>query len=122
MALEFGLIEERVNGLIDEFKPIVEEAKKDKKKALILLFQNILHITSELIELVEDVKKEAKGEDKKKLVTDGVTYIYKRVNPDLPFLFEPLETYVENLILEKLVPGFIDFLVDKFNKKGIFTK
>ena len=75
---------------------------------------------TKLVEAVENVQG-ISGEQKKEVVVSSVKEIYKKVGPDIPYIPEPFETWMENLLLEKALSGFIDFIVSKYKEKGIFT-
>jgi len=87
---------------------------------LLFIFSFLFSAMSDLIELVEissDIVKAAK----KETVVSAIRYAYGQVNPDLPWIPEPFETKLENWILDSVIPTFINWLVDKFNEKGVFT-
>ena len=46
--------------------------------------------------------------------------IYKKVNPDIPLIPEPFETLIEDIMLDRALDVFIDFIVRKYEDKGIF--
>jgi len=75
---------------------------------------------TKLVEAVENVQG-ISGEQKKEVVVSSVKEIYKKVGPDIPYIPEPFETWMENLLLEKALSEFIDFIVSKYKEKGIFT-
>lgn len=74
---------------------------------------------AKLVEAVEDVQG-ISGPQKKEIVMSTVKEIYKKVNPDIPFIPEPFETWMENLLLDRALSEFIDFIVGKYKEKGIF--
>lgn len=58
--------------------------------------------------LWEKVEPKVSGEmDRKEFVSRVIKYVYRKHDPDIPFLVEPFETMVENMILGA-VPGLID--------------
>jgi hypothetical protein len=114
----------------------VEEIKKEIKgdiDELVKRFENykeggfqvteILKFTFEagtkLVEAVENVEG-ISGEQKKEVVISTVKEIYKKVGPDIPYIPEPFETWMEDLLLDKALNEFIDFIVSKYKEKGIF--
>ena len=72
-----------------------------------------------LIEAVENVQG-ISGEQKKEVVVSTAKEIYEKVNPDIPVIPEPFETWMEDLLLDKALSEFVDFIVDKYREKGIF--
>jgi hypothetical protein len=74
---------------------------------------------TKLVEAVENVQG-ISGEQKKEVVISTVKEIYKKVGPDIPYLPEPFETWMEDLLLDKALSEFIDFIVAKYKEKGIF--
>ena len=114
----------------------VEDVKKEIKEdidALVRSFEKykeggfqvteILKFTFEagtkLVESVENVQG-ISGEQKKEVVISTVKEVYKKVGPDIPYIPEPFETWMEDLLLEKALKEFIDFIVGKYKEKGIF--
>jgi hypothetical protein len=114
----------------------VEDIKKEIKEdidALVRSFEQykeggfqvteILKFTFEagtkLVESVENVQG-ISGEQKKEVVISTVKEVYKKVGPDIPYIPEPFETWMEDLLLEKALKEFIDFIVGKYKEKGIF--
>jgi hypothetical protein len=114
----------------------VDEIKKDMKKdidELVKKFQRYgeggFQVTeiakfsfeagTKLVEAVENIQG-VPGPQKKEVVISSVKDIYKRVGPDIPVIPEPFETWMEDLLLEKALGEFIDFVVDKYKEKGIF--
>ena len=75
---------------------------------------------AQLVEAVEGVKG-ISGEQKKTVVVSTVKDIYKKVNPDIPYIPEPFETMVEDIVIDRALSAFIDFIVDKYKSKGIFN-
>lgn len=52
------------------------------------------------------------GDEKKDFVVEVIRKAYREVNPDVPWIPEPFETWVENYILDNLVPSVIELIVD----------
>jgi hypothetical protein len=74
---------------------------------------------TKLIEAVENVQG-ISGPQKKEVVMSTVKDIYRKVNPDIPLIPEPFETMIEDIILDRVLNSFIDFMVSKYKEKGIF--
>lgn len=72
-----------------------------------------------LVEAVEKVQG-ITGKQKKQVVMSTVKEIYKKVNPDIPLIPEPFETMIEDIMLDKALDAFIDFMVSNYKNKGIF--
>ena len=60
------------------------------------------------------------GPQKKEAFISIMKEIYKKVNPDILYIPETFETMLENIMLDKALDAFIDFIVGKYNEKGIF--
>lgn len=54
------------------------------------------------------------GAEKKQLVMSAVRDIYKRVSPDIPLIPEPFETWLEDLLLDKVLDVFVEFQARKY--------
>jgi len=113
---------EEAKDLIESLRVSAKESFSDGvsfKKAVRFVYESV----SELIEFAEDATKEIKGlgSEKKKFVVETVRKLYKDINADIPWIPEPLESFIENLILENIVPPAIDWLVSKYNKYGVFN-
>jgi hypothetical protein len=77
-------------------------------------------VGSKLVEAVEGVQG-ISGPQKKAVVMSAVKDIYKQVNPDIPWVPEPFETMVEDIMIDKALSAFVDFIVDKYKDKGLFN-
>ena len=51
------------------------------------------------------------GDEKKAFVIEVIGKAYREVDPNLPWIPEPFETWIENYVLGNLVPAAIDLLV-----------
>lgn len=58
------------------------------------------------------------GDEKKDFVLEVIRQAYRKVDPDIPWLPGFVETPLENLLLDTLVPAALEFLID-FTKKGV---
>lgn len=58
------------------------------------------------------------GGEKKAFVVDVIRQAYRKVNPDIPWLPGFIETPIENLLLDTLVPAVIEFLIG-ISKDGL---
>lgn len=79
----------------------------------------VFTVGAKLVEAVEDVG-DATGEVKKQVVKSAVKEIYAKYNPDIPWIVEPFETMLETMMLDKALDSFVDFIVAKYNEKGVF--
>jgi hypothetical protein len=77
-------------------------------------------VGSRLMEVVEGVQG-ISGAQKKEAVMSAVKDIYKKVNPDIPWIPEPFETLLEDIMIDKALGAFVDFLVAKYKDKGFFN-
>jgi hypothetical protein len=77
-------------------------------------------VGSRLVEAVEGVQG-VSGPQKKEVVLSTVKDIYKKVNPDIPLIPEPFETMMEDVMMDKALSAFVDFIVDKYKDKGLFN-
>jgi hypothetical protein len=77
-------------------------------------------VGSRLVEIVEGVQG-ISGPQKKEAVMSAVKDIYKKVNPDIPWIPEPFETLLEDIMIDKALGAFVDFLVEKYKDKGFFN-
>jgi len=63
-----------------------------------------------LIDAVETIQG-ISGEQKKEVVVSAIKDIYAEVSPDIPLIPEPFETWLEDFLLDRVLPAFIDFQV-----------
>lgn len=52
------------------------------------------------------------GEEKRRFVVEVVTDIYREHDPNIPWIPEPFETMLEQLVLDNVVPALVDMLVE----------
>jgi hypothetical protein len=78
-----------------------------------------LSATEALVQAVEPMT-DMDGPAKARFVTDSIAALYHKVNPNLPWIPEPFETWLEQLMLRYLVPGAIDLIVQYFHRSGQF--
>ena len=85
-------------------------------------FSLLMSLIDELSNLVETAQTamELDGEGKKAFVCECVTLSYLEIDPNLPFIPEPLETIIEKWTFKHVVPAVIDWLVDRKNTQGEF--
>ena len=60
------------------------------------------------------------GEQKKEVAVYIVKGIYKQVNPNIPLIPEPFESWMEDLLLDQALNEFVDFMIDTFKEKRVF--
>ena len=70
-----------------------------------------------LIEAVDGIQ-DVPGEQKKEVVVSSIKEIYTDISPDLPIIPEPFETWLEDFLLDKVLPMFIDFQVKQAKEKA----
>lgn len=118
MAKTAEEIKKEIKGDIDE---LVKSFEKHKEGGFQLteIVKFSFEAGTRLVEAVENVQG-ISGEQKKEVVISSVKEIYKKVNPDIPYIPEPFETWMEDLLLDKALDQFVDFIVGKYKEKGIF--
>jgi hypothetical protein len=77
-------------------------------------------VGAKLVEAVEGVQG-ISGAQKKEVVMSAVKDIYKKVNPNIPWIPEPFETMLEDIMMDKALGAFVDFIVSKYKDKGFFA-
>lgn len=111
----------KFNAIRKEVMDVVEKYKAaGKPKGFMEVFKFLFGVTGDLVEIAE-VSAELVKTDKKETVIAAVQYAYTQLDPDLPWIPEPFETKIETWFLEHAVPAFIDWIVDRYNAKGIFS-
>ena len=118
MAKTVEEIKEEIKDDIDELVKSFEKYKEGGFQVTEIL-KFTFEAGTKLVESVENVQG-ISGEQKKEVVVSSVKEIYKQVNPDIPYIPEPFETWMENLLLDRALNEFIDFIVGKYKEKGIF--
>lgn len=51
--------------------------------------------------------------EKRRLILSSLRRIYKRTNPDIPLMPEPIETFVESLLLQTALPAAYSWVVKR---------
>lgn len=115
MANDFDPIKKEVLDILAKYKAF------GQPKTFPAVFGFLFSATSDMVELVEKSSALVTG-GKKETVVAAVKFLYTELNPDLPWIPEPFEMSVENWLLDSAVPVFIDWIVSKYNEKGIFKK
>lgn len=118
MAKTAEEIKKEIKKDIDELVASFEKHKEGGFQ-LTEIAQFTFEAGTKLVEAVENVQG-ISGEQKKEVVISTVKEIYQRVNPDIPLIPEPFETLIEDVMLDKALDVFIDFIVSKYEDKGIF--
>lgn len=112
-------IKEEIKKDIEE---VVESFKEYQKDGFNLgeIAKFVFEAGTKLMEAVESVE-DITGAQKKEVVKSAIKDVYKKVDPDIPWIPEPFETMLENILLDKALDAFIDVIVDKFHEKGVFA-
>lgn len=118
MAKTVEEIRKEIKKDIDELVASFEKHKEGGFQ-LTEIAQFTFEAGAKLVEAVENVQG-ISGEQKKEVVISTVKEIYQKVNPDIPLIPEPFETLIEDVMLDKALDVFIDFIVSKYEDKGIF--
>ncbi len=114
-------INQKIEELISKYQGIYLEYQKNKHDySAIKIVRFLLNITSDVIESIEELYREYSGEEKKKAVCSIIKQIYKKIDPDIPGIPGIIESYIENIILDTLVPAAIDYIVGQFNRLSLF--
>jgi len=79
-------------------------------------FDDIINAVKTAAEIAETIT-ELDGPQKKQFVVDVIRQAYKEVNPNIPWVPEPIETWVEDYVLKNLVPSVIELIIDVTKKK-----
>ena len=108
--LELREIENELYVLSEQVKAIVTDFSVSK---LIGILPDLIIDAAALYEKVEP--KLATGTDRKDFITKVIRYAYRKNDPDLPFVPEPFETIIEEMILNA-VPVLLDKLEAKFDE------
>jgi hypothetical protein len=108
-------IHKDIDALVDSFL-----RKKDEGFQITEIASFAFEAGAQLVEAVEGVEGISGGQ-KKAVVVSTVKDIYRKVNPDIPYIPEPFETMLEDIMIDKALSAFIDFIVDKYKSKGIFN-
>jgi len=110
---------EKFDAIKNEVEDMIKKWAEIKPEGIKGFFEFLYAITSDLIELVE-VSTEVVKTNKKETVVAAFKYAYDQINPDIPWVPEFLETKIEAWLFDAALPTFIDWLVSKYNEKGIF--
>ena len=110
-------IKEEIQEDVDELLKKFDKYKKDGFK-LIEIVKFSFDAGVILVEAVENVQG-ITGKQKKEVVVSTVQEVYKKVNPDIPLIPEPFETWMENPLLDRVLDIFIDFIIKKYKEKKI---
>lgn len=112
-------VKKEIQGDIDRLTERFKEYQKDGFQ-LSEIAKFTFEAGTALVEAVENIKG-IPGEEKKKIVKSAVKDIYKKHDPDIPWVPEPFETMLEDILLDKALDAFIDFIVAKYKEKKIFN-
>lgn len=108
MSIGYDLIKFDVEKLCSDYR-------MNKPKNLSEAIKFIINSTTILVEIVETSIGIVK-ENKKQTVLSAMSYLNNQINiPWVPRI-------IQNWIFNSLIPIFIDFIVAKYNEKGVFKK
>ena len=114
--LEVREIENELYAISEQVKVIVEDFSVAK---LIGILPDLIIDAAALYDKV--LPKLATGTDRKEFITNVVRYAYRKNDPDLPFIPEPLETILEDMIIAA-VPLLLDRLEAKYEEIIIMVR
>lgn len=72
---------------------------------------DILKATRVAMEIAETTVGLA-ADERKAFVVDVIRQAYKKVDPNIPWVPEPIETWVEDFVLGNLIPAAIELVID----------
>ncbi|MDH5543398.1 MAG: hypothetical protein OEY64_10605 [Nitrospinota bacterium] len=118
-----GTVEEINDSIKDDIDKVTELFKEYQKDGFSL--NEIAKFTFEagtiLVEAVEEIDG-ITGKQKKEAVKNAVVKAYKTVDPNIPWIPEPFETLLEDMLLDKTLDAFIDSIVKNYREKGVFQR
>ena len=116
------MTDERVEAALDEIQGHVDELVVQYEQfreggfRVHEIIQFALQAGSRLVDVVQDLEG-LSGPQKKQTVMIAVKDIYGQVNPDVPLIPEPFETWLEDFVLDKVLGVFIDYFVRSKKEK-----
>jgi len=102
--------EEKANEIVAEIENLIKGFKDTKK------FDFKVHVSKPVqtvgtvlraLEVTEENRDQAE-----EVISDLIKDLYLVHNPDIPWVPEPVETWVENIILKNAVPALVDMVFD----------
>lgn len=96
--------------------PVTPEQVQDAIKQVVECFEDGFHFSDVLtaVKVAAEIAEtfvDMTGEEKKTFAVDVISQAYRRVDPNIPWIPEPVETWIENYVLKNLVPAAIQLLV-----------
>jgi len=73
-------------------------------------FGDILRAVRVAMEIAESIVG-MPGPERKGFVVEVIRQAYRKVEPNIPWCPEPIETWIENYVLDNLVPAAIELLI-----------
>ena len=119
-ALSTGELQEQIAKLKEEIKDVIQAYVDKKPQTTTEVFLFLFEVAGELIEVVEAAQDITKGSDKEQIVCELLKYVYDEVNPNIPWVPEPIESKLEDWLFTHAIPAFIRYLVAKYNSLGHF--
>lgn len=108
--VEVREFENTVNKLADQVRVL---AKNFSLSSLIAILPGIVMDVTALWEKLSP--RISDKIERKEFITKVVRYVYRKNDPDLPFIPEPFETMIENMIIDA-IPGMVDNLEAKLSE------
>lgn len=119
--------------MFDKLKDVMEKLVKNgnlvlpaiqaggKRAAYFGVVKLILEMTITLMNEAETTSPESgTGPIRKEAVMKAIREVYERIDPNLPWIPEPLESWVEKWLLDYVVPAFIEVVIGWGRKLGLF--
>lgn len=115
--------EQLAQGGSELINKLITEYPKDNKTVLAVV-KYVYNSAIELIQFAEKITEGVSGigSTKKAFVVASIRELYMKLNPDIPWIIEPFETMLENIVIDVALPPFIDVVVANFNKYGVFKQ
>jgi hypothetical protein len=115
--------------LKDESKKVISDLRResaelfDRKISISSILEFINDCVRELVEYTEHVTNGIHeiGKWKAEFVIETIQNLYKEIDPNIPLIFDPFERWLEEFILDKVVPSSINAIVKAYNTKGVFA-
>lgn len=107
-----------IDALWDGVQQIVQKWMQNRPNSVGSFFRFVVMGLSDLVIVVETLIEAASTEDKKKLLTDAISYVYRKIDPNLPYIPEPIESRIEDFVLANLVPPLLDVIFGLFINKN----
>lgn len=105
---------------INRIQSLLAQYRENKPGSLEAWLIFVNDLAPQVVDLAEEIgaflnSPEFVGADKRTLALDVARSVYFEVNPDLPWVPEPVETWLEERFFANVLPLFIQKAVDRMN-------